>query len=114
MDSLEQMQLAVKALVAKNAQDIVVLDLRGLTIIADFFVIATGSSTTNVRALVDAVLDTMRTQQVRGVTPEGMDDLGWVLIDLKDVVVHVFNAEMRDFYQLERLWADAPRVILDL
>ncbi|MHB9026888.1 MAG: ribosome silencing factor [Armatimonadota bacterium] len=107
------MQQALEALASKKAQDVVVLDLRELTIIADYFIIATGTSATHNRALVDAVLETVRARGIKGITPEGLDDPGWVLLDLGDVVVHIFDAEMRDFYQLERLWADAPRVPIE-
>jgi len=106
------MQLVVNALASKKAQDIVVLDLRGLTIIADYFVIATGSSAVNIRAIADTVLDETRDAGIKGVHPEGLSEARWVLVDLHDVIVHVFDAEQRDFYQLERLWADASRVPL--
>jgi len=90
----------------------VILDLRGLTIITDFFVIVTGSSSLNIRALADAVLEAAREEGIKSIRPEGMSEGTWVLIDLGDVVVHIFDAEHRDFYQLERLWADALRVPL--
>jgi ribosome-associated protein len=106
----EQLERVVRALASKKAQDITVLELRGLTIIADYFVIATGTSSLHIRALVDAVLADARTQGIKGIRPEGESEATWVLVDLGDVVVHIFDAEHRDFYQLERLWADAPRV----
>jgi ribosome-associated protein len=112
LDPLELAHLAVHALASKRAIDPVILDLRGLTIITDYFVIATGSSSLNVHALADGVLDATRKEGIKGVTPEGMSEATWVLIDLGDVVVHIFDAENRDFYQLERLWADAVRVPL--
>jgi len=104
--------MAVHALASRKAQDLVILDLRGLTIITDFFIIATGSSGVNIRALADAVLEDARKEGIKGVTPEGMDEAAWVLLDLGDVVVHIFDAEHRDFYQLERLWIDGLRVPL--
>lgn len=110
MDPLAKAHLAVHALASKRALDPVILDLRGLTIITDFFVIVTGSSSLNVRALADGVLDEMRKEGIKGVRPQGMSDAAWVLIDLGDVVVHIFDTEQRDFYQLERLWGDAVRV----
>lgn len=112
MDSLEKLHLVIHALEDKKAQDIMILDLRGLTIIADYFVIATGSSAVNIRAIVDGILDDARKVDIKSIRPEGMSDATWVLIDLADVVVHVFDAEHRSFYQLERLWIDAPRVPL--
>lgn len=100
----------LRALASKKAQDVTVLDLRGLTVITDYFVIATASSPANTRAIVDAIDEAARDAGIKGLRPEGIGDSSWVLVDLGDVVVHVFDAEHRDFYQLERLWADAPRV----
>lgn len=102
--------LVLKALASRKGRDFVVLDLQGLTVIADYFVIATANSTVQSRALVDAVLETLRDAGIKGVQPEGLGDASWVLLDLGDVIVHVFDEEHRDFYQLERLWTDAPRV----
>jgi ribosome-associated protein len=104
--------MALHALASRRALDPVMLDLRDLTIITDFFIIVTGSSTINVRALADAVLESARKEGIKGITPEGMNEAAWVLIDLGDVIVHIFDAEHRDFYQLERLWADGLRVPL--
>lgn len=110
MESHDIVQLALRALASKKGQNLTVLDLHGLTVIADYFVIATASSPINSKALVDAILDEVRTAGIKGITPEGLGDASWVLLDLGDVIVHVFDAEHRDFYQLERLWIDAPRV----
>lgn len=112
MDSLEISHLVARALMAKKAQDPLILDLRGLTIIADYFVIATGTSTPHLNALIDSVLETAKAHGLRNIRCEGSGNAAWVLLDLGDVVVHVFNEEQRDFYKLERLWADAERVPL--
>ncbi len=111
MDSLEIAQIVSCALASKKGQDIVILELKGLTVIADYFVIATGASSLNINALVDAVLDDTRSAGIKGVRPQGKSDT-WVLLDLGDVVVHIFDTDHREFYQLERLWADAPPVPL--
>lgn len=107
---MDIVELVLNALASKKARDLAVLDLHGLTIIADYFIIATATSPVNSRALVDAVLDAARDAGIKGLQPEGLGDSSWVLIDLGDVVVHVFDEEHRSFYQLERLWGDAPRV----
>lgn len=112
MDSLDTMLMVVRSLVSKKAQDLIVLDLRGLTVIADYFVITTGASVPNMRAQADAVQDDARDAGIKGIHPEGLATPTWVLMDLGDVIVHIFDPEMRDFYQLERLWGDAPRVTL--
>lgn len=110
MDSHDIVDLTLRALASKKAQDIIVLDLQGLTVIADYFVIATANSSAQSRALVDAVHDAAKKAGIKGIQPEGLGDAAWVLLDMGDVIVHIFDAEHRDFYQLERLWADAPRV----
>lgn len=110
MEALENVNLVLDALASKKGRDLMVLDLRDLTVITDYFVIVTASSAVNSRALVDAVLDDARKAGIKGVLPEGLGEASWVLLDMGDVIVHVFDAEHRDFYQLERLWADAPRV----
>jgi ribosome-associated protein len=86
----------------------VALDVSALTSIADVFVIATGTSDRHARAIADAVVEeaSRRGRQVLGV--EGYEDARWLLIDLGDVIVHVFLPEVREAYDLERLWSDAP------
>jgi len=112
LDSQKRMQLVVQALQAKKAQDLLVLDLQGLTVIADYFVIATTTSVPNARAMGDAVEEALRKAGDKGYHFGGVGDGSWTLIDLGDVVVHLFDSEHRDFYKLERLWADAPRIAL--
>ena len=85
------------------------LDLRGQTLVTDYFVIATGTSRVQIRAVIDAIADGLDAERPRGVR-EGDEAAGWVLLDYGDVVVHVFGPEARAFYRLERLWADAPTV----
>jgi ribosome-associated protein len=103
-----EFQPAVEALEANKAQDVVVLDLRGLCDATDFFVIASGTSDTHVRSLAERVIETMRQAGRRPHHVEGLTSGRWVLLDFVDLVVHVFHPSLREFYQLERLWADAP------
>jgi ribosome-associated protein len=105
-------QRAADALADRKAQEIVVLDLRGLSDAADFFVIASGTSDTHVRAVADHVMETLAGVGVRAHHAEGLAQGRWALLDFVDFVVHVFHPSQRDFYQLERLWGDAPRVAL--
>ncbi|MDZ4803456.1 MAG: ribosome silencing factor [Candidatus Eisenbacteria bacterium] len=93
----------------KKARDIVVLDLRQLTGVCDYFIIATGQSDTQVRAIADQVEDGMKELGHRVWHVEGHSTGRWVLLDFVDVVVHVFNPDARDLYQLEKLWRDAGR-----
>ncbi|OGU03929.1 MAG: ribosome silencing factor [Gemmatimonadetes bacterium RBG_16_66_8] len=99
---------AVETLVEHKAADIVVLDLRRISDATDYFVIASGTSDTHVRALAEHVLQACERQGHRAHHVEGLPAGRWVLIDFVDFVVHVFHPSLRQFYQLERLWADAP------
>jgi len=87
-----------------KAQDIRVLDVRGMTSITDYMVVATGRSARQVKALKDHVLEAARGKNVRPLGVEGENAGEWVLIDFGDVIVHTMRAETRDFYQLEKLW----------
>ncbi len=99
---------AAQVLLDNKAQDVVLLDLRGVTDMADFFVIASGTSDTHVRALGDHVLEDLHKEDgVRAYHMEGLTQGRWVLLDYVDFVVHIFHPTLRSFYQLERLWSDA-------
>ena len=91
------------------ASDVVVLDLRGISTATDYFVIASGTSDVQVKAISDHVLQGLKKDRVRPEHLEGLRGGRWVLMDYVDFVVHVFHPEARNFYQLERLWGDAPR-----
>ena len=105
-----EFQPAVDALDANKAQDVIVLDVRGLCEATDYFVIASGTSDTHVRALAERVIEEMGKAGHRPHHVEGLSSGRWVLLDFVDLVVHVFHPTLRQFYQLERLWADAPAV----
>ncbi|MCL6478911.1 MAG: ribosome silencing factor [Peptococcaceae bacterium] len=95
----------------KKAYDITVLDISKISTIADFFVICSGSSSINVQAISWEIVDKVK-EEFNGLTPrmEGVGEGRWILLDYGDVVVHVFQEEERLFYNLERLWGDAPVV----
>jgi ribosome-associated protein len=93
----------------KKASDVVILDVRGLTSYADYFVVASGDSERQVAAMADAVQDKLREDGVRPIGTEGQETGHWVLLDYGEVVAHLFHAEQRSFYDLEGLWADAAR-----
>lgn len=106
----DQLALAVGALDAHKAVDVVVLDLRRLSDATDYFVIASGTSDTHVRALAEHVTAALRTGGQRPHHVEGAQGGRWALLDFVDFVVHIFHPTLRAYYQLERLWADAPSV----
>jgi len=91
----------------KKARDVLILDLRKLTTITDFFVLCTGDSDTHVKAIVDAIAENLEHEKVKAWHVEGYSALKWVLMDYVDVVVHVFQQATREFYSLEALWGDA-------
>lgn len=92
----------------RKAEDVVLLELRGLSSATDFFLIATGRSDTHVTAIADFLIDEMKRIGARPSSVEGLRGGHWVLIDYFNFVVHVFHPAAREFYQLERLWGDAP------
>jgi ribosome-associated protein len=99
---------AARAAAEKQGERIVVLDVRELIVITDYFVIASATSERHARTIVDEVEKALRELGVKPLRREGESEGIWVLLDYVDVVVHVFRAEERDFYDLERLWGDAP------
>ncbi|MBM4116811.1 ribosome silencing factor [bacterium] len=109
--SAELAREAAQHALAKKAEDLVVLDLRTLSPIADFFVIATGLSDVHVRAIADSVQEGLLagSRRAKPWHLEGNDTLRWVLLDYVTVVVHVFQRGTREYYGLERFWGDAPR-----
>ena len=104
---------AARAAAEKQAEDIVVLDVHELIVITDFFVVCSGSTDRQVKSVVEEVEKELRERGLRPVRREGEREARWVLLDYVDVVVHVFADEERDYYDLERLWRDAPRVAWD-
>jgi ribosome-associated protein len=104
---------AAELLLDRKATDIALLDLRSVSSATDYFLIATGRSDTHVSAIADHVIDEMKKDRVRPVGVEGLRGGRWVLIDYVDFVVHVFHPTAREFYQLERLWGDAPLRVLE-
>ncbi len=109
-DAVAALRLVAETLADRKAVDPIVLDLRGLTAAADYFVIVSGTSDAHVRGMAEHLMTTLAP---RGIAPhhvEGLAQGRWVLLDYVDFVVHVFHPELRDFYQLERLWSDAPVV----
>ena len=101
-----------RAALDHKAYDLVVLETGRLSSIADYFVICSGRSDTQVQAIADAVMAELGREGVRPLSVEGLPHGQWVLIDYGDVVVHVFYVPVREFYDLERLWARAPRAEL--
>ena len=106
----ELAQICAKAALDTKAEDLVILDVRGLTTFTDYFVIMNGKSTRHVQALAEAIEEQLRSKRLTVSKAEGLAEGLWVLLDFDDVVVHIFYHEQRKFYNLEGLWSEAKRV----
>jgi ribosome-associated protein len=112
LESREKALEVARVAFDKKAKDILILDLKGLTIIADYFVICSGESTTHVRAIAEGVKERLNRA---GISPRGIEGLNysrWVLMDYGDVILHIFEEGTRSFYELEKLWLDAQVIPL--
>ena len=109
METLDKVKGAVKALDSKQAYDIKVIKIDDLTILGDYFVIATGSSSTQVRALADEVDEKMSENKVEPNHIEGKSS-EWILLDYGDVIIHVLSRKEREFYSLEKIWQDGKEI----
>lgn len=109
----ERISVIVKACNDKKGSDIKVLDLRELTTITDYFVIVSGNSTTQVIAIADEIEDKMQIGNYELIGKEGYREGTWVLLDYGSVVVHVFRKDVREFYGLERVWADSQELTFE-
>ena len=108
----EKLNLIIKTLDSKKAENIQAIKISDLTIIADYFIIANGMSSTQTKALADEVEFKMKQQGVEPLRIEGDRNANWIIIDYGDIVVHIFYKETRELYNLERLWADCEHIDL--
>jgi ribosome-associated protein len=108
MDNQELLKIAVKAADDKRAEDILALNMKGISLIADYFIICHGNSDKQVQAIAREMKEKAQEHGYDVKRIEGFDEGRWVLIDLGDVVAHVFHRDERSYYKLERLWGDAP------
>lgn len=113
MESKEMAKLAVKALEDKKGEEIRVIDISEVSVLADYFIIASGSNRSQVQALSDNVAETLGRAGAHTKQVEGYESANWILLDFGDVIVHVFDKENRLFYDLERIWRDGKLVEAD-
>ena len=111
--SLELVTICAKAALDTKAEDLIVLDVQGISSFTDYFIIMSGRSSRHVQGLAEAMEKAMRSKRISAAKAEGIKEGMWVLLDFADVVVHIFYHEQRSFYDLEGLWHDAPRVELN-
>lgn len=102
--------LCTEAALEKKAQGLVVLDVRNRSDIADYFMICSGSSVRQVQAIADAIDEKLQETGISTLGREGYAEARWILIDLEDLIVHIFHDETRNFYDIERLWGDVPKI----
>lgn len=108
--SREMLELVIKALDEKLGIEITAIDISEVSNIADYFVIVSGKSSSQVQALADNVLEKMARAGFDSRQVEGYDSARWILIDYRDVVIHIFDQEDRDFYNIERIWRDGKLI----
>ncbi|OCS88506.1 ribosome silencing factor [Caryophanon tenue] len=113
MSNLNLLNVVYKAADDKRAEDIVVLNMEGISLLADFFLICEGSSERQVQAIAREMVEKAREEGIDVKRVEGFDLGRWVLVDMGDVVAHVFHKDERGYYNLERLWGDAPQLNVD-
>ncbi len=111
--SKEEALATAQVMLDKKAQDVVLLEISKVVTYADYFLICSGRSIIQVKAIVNAVEEYLKSQGVRPLHIEGYSEGRWVLLDYDELIVHVFLEEARNFYDLERLWRDVPRTVFE-
>jgi ribosome-associated protein len=113
MTSQEMVNIVANALDDKKAEDIVILDMEGISLVAEKFVICHGNSDKQVQAIAQNLKDEMSKHGIETKRTEGTDEARWVLVDLGDIIVHIFHKDERGYYNLEKLWGDAPQYAIN-
>lgn len=110
MDAKEMAKLAITALEDKKAEEIKVIDISDISTIADYFIIASGKNRSQIQAMCDNVEETLGRAGIEKKQTEGYQNANWILMDYGDIIVHIFDAENRLFYDLERIWRDGKEI----
>lgn len=110
---LELAETCARAAIAAKAEDLIILDVRGIASFTDYFVIMNGRSTRHVQGLAETIEGELRSKRVKATHAEGLQEGMWVLLDFEDVIVHIFYYDQRSFYNLEGLWHDAKRIDIE-
>ncbi len=110
----QKFNLCVEAALKKKALDLTILDIEETSSFANYFIICSGSSNRQVQAIASSIEHDLKKKRIYPLGIEGFAEGNWILLDYDDIIIHVFYEKIREFYELERLWADAPRVELDV
>jgi ribosome-associated protein len=110
MESLKLMRLAREALLSKKASNLVVFDVRKTSPVTDYYMITSGATSAQLKAMMNAVIKDIKATDSNRPRISGTPDDGWMVLDLFDVVIHIFQDEVRNYYSIEELWADCPQV----
>lgn len=111
IEALQLAQQVVKALEEKKGQNIVVLDVRGLSDVTDFTVVVTGTSPPHLKAMFEEIQRYLELERVQCYRKDGTPHSGWIVLDYVDVVIHIFSRKAREYFAIEELWAKAPRLM---
>lgn len=111
LDTAQLARVAVDSASDKKASDILLLDIRDITVIADYFVICSGNNTRQIQAIADAIDEELGKQGATLLHREGNAETGWILLDFGGIIAHIFGAKEREYYRLERLWSEAKTVV---
>ena len=111
LESNELAHAAVDIIADKKAANILLLDMREVTLLADYFILCSGSSNRQIQAISDELLEKLKKSGSKRAVAEGSADSGWVLVDFGNVIVHIFSPDQRAYYRLEELWQEAPIVV---
>lgn len=109
----QKFSLCVKAALKKKAFDLLILDIKEISSFANYFIICSGNSNRQVQAIASSIEHDLKKEGIYPLGMEGFKEGKWILLDYDDIIIHVFYQQIREFYELERLWADAPKVELD-
>ena len=113
MNTTELVKVVLKVLDDKMAEDVKVLDIHEISVMSDYFVIASAKNVSQVKAIADEVEEKLYENGCKLIQSEGYQSARWVLLDFNDIIVHIFLKEEREFYQLERVWADAKEINIE-
>lgn len=112
LTSKKKALIIAEAALDKKAEDVVIMKMKKLTTICEYFVICSANTERQTKAIADSIIDSLKDSSVKSMRVEGYNEASWIVLDCNDVVAHIFRGDLRKFYNLEHLWADAPKNML--